>query len=162
LQITPEDRVTAWAPQIDGEEIRREVERSLEGVRDLPRMFDGPALRFHTDAPGRGARGRLGVQVDRLTPQLQHYFGAPDGGVLVADVSAGSAAEKAGLKAGDVITAVNGTSIRDAGSLVEELREAGGGREVELKIVRDRKVTTLKATLEADAPRRTPRRGRPA
>jgi serine protease Do len=161
LQITPEDRVTSWAPGIDADEIRREVERGLQGLRDLPHVIDAPGFRFRMETP-TGPRGRLGVQVERLTPQLEAYFGAPDGGVLVAEVTPASPAEKAGLKAGDVITAVNGTSVRDAGDLVEELREAGAGSQVEVRIVRDRTSTTLKATLEPTERPRTSRRGRPA
>jgi S1-C subfamily serine protease len=161
LQITPEDRVSSWAPGIDADEIRREVERSLQGLRDLPRVLEAPGFHFRMESP-TGPRGRLGVQVERLTPQLQDYFGAPDGGVLVAEVTAGSPAEKAGLKAGDVITAVNGTSVRDAGDLVEELREAGAGAQVEVRIVRDRTASTLTATLEPSERPRAPRRGRPA
>ena len=161
LQVTPEDRVTSWAPNIDADEIRREVERSLEGLRDLPHMIDAPGFRFRMESP-TGPRGRLGVQVERLTPQLEAYFGAAEGGVLVAEVTQGSAAEKAGLKAGDVITAVNGTSVRDAGDLVEELREAGAGAQVEVRVVRDRATITLKATLEPAGRPQAPRRGRPA
>ena len=161
LQITPEDRVISWAPGIDADEIRREVERGLQGLRDLPHAIDAPGFRFRMESP-TGPRARLGVQVEPLTPQLEAYFGAPDGGVLVAEVTPASPAEKAGLKAGDVITAVNGTSVRDASGLVEELREAGAGSQVEVRIVRDRTSTTLKATLEPTERPRSSRRGRPA
>ena len=47
-------------------------------------------------------------------------------------------------------------------ALVEELREAGAGAQVDVAIVRDRRSTTLKATLEPEARRPAPRRGRPA
>ena len=104
------------------------------------------------------SRARLGVQVETLSDQLGEYFGVKGGGVLVSSVTAASPAEKAGLKAGDVITAVNGTAVRDAGELVEELREAGDGREVRLDVVRDKKTTTVTATLEPAARSRRPPR----
>ena len=66
LEVTPEDRVATWAPNIDADEIRRDVERSLEGLRDLRRQ-DMSALRFRMDVPRLRSRARLGVQVDRLT-----------------------------------------------------------------------------------------------
>src|SRR2546422_4465152 len=58
-------------------------------------------------------RARLGIDAEDLSGQLGTYFGAPDGeGVLVRGVNPGSAAEKAGLKAGDVIVKFNGERIR--------------------------------------------------
>ena len=162
LTITPEASMAAWDVHVDGPEIRAEVERSLRGLQlpDLPElpgpMFDFRALPFD-GLPG--ARGRLGVQVEPLSDQLADYFGAKGGGVLVSRVTPGSAGEKAGLKAGDVITAVNGTAVRDAGELVEELRDAGGKANVTIDVVREKRTTTLTATLEA--PAAPPRSRRP-
>jgi serine protease Do/serine protease DegQ len=111
-------------------------------------MWRGPA----------SPRGRLGVQLGELTPQLAEYFGAKDGGVLVSSINQGSPAEKAGLKAGDVITSVNGDRVRDSDDLIDELRDAEG-REVTIGILRDKKESTVTATLD-QAPR--PARRRPA
>jgi S1-C subfamily serine protease len=101
------------------------------------------------------ARGRLGVSTQALTDQLAKHFGV-EGGVLVSSVTENSAASKAGLRAGDVITKVNAAAIDDAGDLLRALGEASG--EVTLEIVRDRKTQTLKATLEP-VRTRTIRRG---
>src|SRR5262249_14052792 len=79
----------------------------LDHLRDLPFLFDN-FNRF--DFPTMMPSGRLGVDVEPLTTQLGQYFGAKDG-VLVRAVTDGSAASKAGIKAGDVITSVNGTTI---------------------------------------------------
>src|ERR1700689_1256839 len=55
------------------------------------------------------SRPRLGIDAEDISGQLGSYFGVPDGeGVLVRNVNAGSVAEKAGVKAGDVITKFNG------------------------------------------------------
>lgn len=67
---------------------------------------------------------RLGVQVQNLTEQLADYLKVPGkSGVLIASVNEGSAAQKAGLKAGDVIVGANGKSIQDTKDLSEILRE---------------------------------------
>ena len=85
---------------VDGDAIQRQVERA---TRDLPRFrFDFDPDDFRSF----GGRQRLGVQLMPLSDQLATYFGVKDG-VLVASVEADSPAARAGLKAGDVITAVN-------------------------------------------------------
>jgi serine protease Do len=162
VDITPEASATAgaWNLQVEPE-IRTELERSLRGLRDVPELR-GPMFDFRFDGvPGMSAsRGRLGVRVETLSDQLAEYFGVPGGGVLISEVTADSPAQKAGLEAGDVITAVNGTAVREAGDLVEALREAGERGEVRLDLVRDKKTTTVTATLAAPAatrPRRSPR-----
>ena len=98
--------------------------------------------------------GRLGVTTQILTSQLARHFGV-ERGALVTEVREDSAAGKAGLRAGDVITKVNGASIDDSGDLSREISRASG--EVTIEIVRDRKTQTLKATIEPARPR-TPRR----
>ncbi len=173
LDVTPESSQTAfnWNGR-DGAEIRadlrgtvaRDIEREIErGLRDLPRsgqpMFD---FRLDGRIPGTRGPGRLGVQVESLSDQLAGYFGAATGGVLVSSVTKESPAEKAGLRAGDVITTVNGTAVRDAGELVEELSEAKDGAEVSIGILRDKKASTVKATLEAPRGSRARRSTRPA
>jgi serine protease Do len=94
---------------------------------------------------------RLGVSVAELTPQLAGYFGVKDGkGVLVTEVSAGGAAEKAGLKAGDCIIRVASTAIESAEDIHRALsNKSDQSRDVTLTIVRDRKEQTLQAHIEA-------------
>jgi serine protease Do len=154
LDVTPTSSATAWRFNFDGPELRAEIERGMRDFRSLPER-GGPMFDFHFDGvPGKGAtRGRLGVQVETLSDQLAAFFGVKGGGVLVASVTADSPAQKAGLTAGDVITAVNGTAVRDAGELVDELRDVGDGREIRLDVVRDKKNTTVTATLERPAAR---------
>jgi len=66
----------------------------------------------------------LGIDAEDLSGQLGNYFGAPDGqGVLVREVMPGTAAEKAGLKAGDVIVRVDGKRVKDASELRAALRD---------------------------------------
>jgi serine protease Do len=126
--------------------------------RDLGRLGDRlPPFNFNFDFDLPLAGRRLGVSVEELTSQLAAYFGAKDG-VLVTSVADGSAASRAGLKAGDVITSINGQSVRSREDLLRGLREAPDSDEVTIAIVRDKKDSTVKAKIEA--PRRTSR-GRP-
>lgn len=162
LSATPEARTFSWNMDIDGDRIRREVERGMRGLDGLREFHvDPPAFNFRFDPdlmPSPMGRGRLGVTVDSLSGQLAQYFGASEGGALVTSVREGSPAEKAGLKAGDVITSINGDPVRDAGAVASELSRASGD-EVTIGYLRDRKAATTKATLE---PRDSPRgeRGR--
>ncbi len=96
-----------------------------------------------------GQPGRLGVQVQNLTEQLAEYFKvAQKSGVLIASVTDGSPAQKAGLKAGDVIVAANGKSIGDARDLQEILQDRSL-TSVKLDCVRNGQKISFTVTLEA-------------
>ena len=134
--------------------------RLREQLGDLGRLGDRlPPFNFNFDfdLPGALSGRRLGFSVDELTDQLAQYFGAKDG-VLVTAVTEGSAASRAGLKAGDVITSIDGQSVRSREDLVRALRDARD-EEVSIAIVRDKKETSVKAKIEA--PRRMIRGARP-
>lgn len=90
-------------------------------------------------------RGRLGVGVQDLTGQLGEYFGTPDG-VLVTAVDEGTPARTAGIKAGDVITKINGEAVRDSNDLRRRLADASG--EMRVTLVRDRKEQTITVKIE--------------
>ena len=95
---------------------------------------------------------QLGIGAMTLEPQLAEYFGTKQG-VLVSSVAADSAAAKAGLKAGDVITSFNGHAVDSPSDLRTGVRTVEGG-EFTLGIIRDRKPMTLKGKLEPPAERR--------
>jgi len=99
---------------------------------------------------GKVEHARLGVQVQDLTQSLADSFGmaSPDGAV-VSQVSPHSAAERAGLKAGDVIGQVNDTPVRRSGELSSLISMAQPGQDVKLKVWRDHGWTTLNARLGA-------------
>jgi S1-C subfamily serine protease len=163
VKVTPEGRAAGRSFDVDGERLQRDIERGMRAMPDLREFrFDGPAFKFEV-MPQLGPRGRLGVQVDELSPQLADYFGAKAGGVLVTSVTENSAAARAGLKAGDVITSLNGTPIRDYNALSTELQKAAGS-DITIGALRDHKEVTFKATLEDDRPRevRPSRNRRPA
>ena len=98
------------------------------------------------------SKGRLGIMVTSLTPELRtHYGAASDRGVLVARVEPGSAAAGAGLRVGDVVTAVRGRAIDDAPEVIAALAGTRKGEKVELSIIRDKQPMTVTATMTADA-----------
>jgi Do/DeqQ family serine protease len=103
---------------------------------------------------GRVERGQLGVSIQDLTPDLaQAMRVSQTGGAVVAAVSAGSPAEKAGLKPRDVIVAVNNQSIRDSAELRNTIGLTPVGTEVQLKLLRDGKPMAVTATIgRAPAP----------
>jgi serine protease Do len=90
----------------------------------------------------------LGVQTESLTRQLGEYFGVKDGeGVLVRSVEKNSAAEKAGLKAGDVIVKADNEKLTDRSDLSHILRNHRTGGKMILVVMRDKHEQTLTVTL---------------
>jgi serine protease Do len=148
INAAPEARGMTWDFEIDPDQIHREVERGLDGLRAfrLPPPADGFPFDDLPETMMMG-RGRLGVTVDSLTDQLAQYFGAADGGALVTTVRKGSAADKAGLKAGDVITSVNGERVQDAADVTRSIGRVNEGT-VTLDYLRDKNPGTAKATIE--------------
>jgi C-terminal processing protease CtpA/Prc len=90
---------------------------------------------------------RLGISIETLDEQLAQYFGVKDG-VLVKSVTADSAAAKAGLKAGDVITSVNGRQIYET-SDVNRAIDRTESDEFTIEITRDKKPQTIKGKVES-------------
>ena len=86
---------------------------------------------------GRVIRGRLGVQIQDLTPELAASFGlkAPSG-ALVAGVEKGSPAAKAGIQYGDVIVEFDGKTIKDSGELPSMVAGTQPGKSVDVKLLR--------------------------
>jgi serine protease Do len=148
LHLTTEAGANTW---FDPTFVAQEAERAAREMRrNLPDMIDGMR-------PGMSARGRLGVSVQDVTPELAEYFGVKSG-VLVASVAANSPAAKAGLKAGDVITAANGKSVGSPRELVQALPVGEGSHEVDLTVVRDKQSRSVKATLDPVSRDRAPAR----
>ena len=144
-----------------------EIGRGFQGA--MPRMFARPGQRqpfpgenFNFRAPAQTPM--LGVSAQDLSGQLGEYFGAPDGeGVLITEVHAGSAGEKAGLRAGDVIAKVNGERVRNREELRDRLRTAVGdkssAKNVTLGVIR--KGTETAIAIQPEMLESPPRNGRP-
>ena len=91
-----------------------------------------------------------GLKVQKLDKQLAEYFEVPSKkGLLITSVSKGSSAEKAGFKAGDVISKINNHTLRDVGDLIEEFRKSEGD-EASLEIIRKGKSQNIRMKIEED------------
>ena len=98
-------------------------------------------------------RPLLGIDAEDLSGQLGGYFGAPEGeGVLVRSVNEGSPAEKGGLKAGDVITQVNGERVKTVSDLREKLRAGAEKKTFALGVLRNRSQVTVNVQIEQPKP----------
>lgn len=95
---------------------------------------------------------RIGVSTTELTRQLADYFGVAGGrGVLITSVTENSPAARAGLKAGDIITDVDGEKVESAGDLSRAINRKNEG-DVTLTVVRDRSPRTIRVTPEKREP----------
>ncbi len=93
-----------------------------------------------------------GLKVESLTKQLAEYFEVPGKkGVLVTEVKKSSVADKAGFKAGDVITKVGSSSVWDTDDLRDEFRDADKGDEYAVEVYRKGKSTSLKMKFDRDS-----------
>lgn len=115
-------------------------------IPEIPRMEWNGNLTFLN-------RPRFGIEAEDLSDQLGAYFGAPDGeGVLVRSVNADSPAQKAGIKAGDVITSLNGEKLHTIGELREKLAAAKDAKSVKVGLLRDKNAMTLTVELPPSRP----------
>jgi serine protease Do len=113
----------------------------------MPVMPEMPDLDIPVSIVVVHSSARSGLMVENLTPQLGDYFGVKNGeGVLVRSVERGSRAEKAGFRAGDVITKVNGEPIRDSGDFSHALHSRKDNT-VSIGIVRDKKEQSVTLSL---------------
>jgi serine protease Do len=107
------------------------------GTPDLPRPYMG--LRS----------GMIGIEAEGLEGQLAQYFGVKEG-VLVRAVLKGSPAEKAGLKAGDVIIKADATGVESPKDLTNAVRSRGNKKSVPLTLMREKKEMSLVVTFEEE------------
>jgi serine protease Do len=162
IHETPAGRVVTLGLSRDGQPLTIKVQlgdRSKEfsyldpkGKKDFhfefPQMPNMPDF----DIPNIGmvvvrSSARSGLMVENLTPQLGEFFGAKNGnGVLVRSVDKGSHAEKAGLRAGDVITRVGDQPVHDTSDFAHALHSHSAGS-VNVGVIRDKKEQTLTITL---------------
>jgi serine protease Do len=185
VQETPPGRKTQASVMRDGQRVTVTVEprdtdafnivagaKNLEVLRDFGGDFrfdiPRPAAPVPPSAPKPPAPpafpdfdnfvwrsgNSLGITVGELSDQLAQYFGTKDG-VLVTSVADNSAAAKAGVKAGDVITSFNGSGVSGPSDLRRRIQRLEDGEDFSVGVVRDKKSLTLKGKAESSRPRRT-------
>lgn len=136
--------------------------------KDAPRAFAWPSDMPRPDVwipdiprPNMSWRSAmLGIEAEGLSGQLADFFGVKRG-VLVRSVVPSSPAEKAGLKAGDVIVKVDQTAVDSPRELTDALRAGRNRKSVALAVVRERKEIPITVTFDdeqSDGSRRTPAR----
>ena len=97
---------------------------------------------------GKVVRGYLGVLIQPLNRDLAEMFGLKESeGAVISEVMPGTPAEKAGLKAGDVIVGLNGKKVKDAASLRLKIAQSAPGTTVTLRVIRDGKPREVKVKL---------------
>ena len=147
LTVTPEVAragSSALRPFLDGQLADKLRGFNFESRQPGARRFLEPGI--------ASSPRRLGVEVAGLSDQLATYFGVK-GGALVSSVDAGTPAAAAGLRSGDVITAINGETVSDPSDVTARVRGAAEGATLELRVTRDKKELTLKAVLPSAASR---------
>ena len=98
---------------------------------------------------GKVERGRLGAEAQDLTPELAKAFNMDyRRGAVVTQVEGDSAADRAGLRVGDIVTEINDKPVRDAATLRNSIGLLRVGEEVKLKVLREGKSRTLVAKVE--------------
>jgi predicted metalloprotease with PDZ domain len=118
----------------------------------IPPAGEQPEGRTESKSGAEKGMAFLGVEavgMDELTPRFKKRMGISDEeGVVVLEVMPDSPAARAGLRHGDVITAVNGQKIKDAEQLRAAVRKAGAGKSVRLEVVRGTQKKEIDARLE--------------
>jgi len=105
-----------------------------------------PQLREH----GEVVRGFLGITVSNLDQDSAEAFGLPNrNGALVEGVSPGRAADKGGVRHGDIVIEIDGDPIEDTRELIDTISAKPPGTEVDLTIIRDGKREDVEVELEA-------------
>ena len=95
---------------------------------------------------GKVKRGQIGISIQDITPDLRKAFDLKNGqrGILVSSVSTGSPAEKAGLKEGDIIIAVDDKSTHSTGQLRSRIGAKSIGDKVQITVIRENKQKKFK------------------
>ncbi len=98
---------------------------------------------------GEPQRAFLGVEIREMTPELAGEVGQDDNkGVYIANVTDNGGASAAGIKPGDVIRSVNGTEVNSLSQLLEIVGQYRPGDRVDVKVFRNKKMTTFNVTLK--------------
>lgn len=94
-------------------------------------------------------RGFLGVNLTQLTPELREFFGGSEtAGIMVASLVSGGPADKAGVKVGDLILAINDHDVASHMEVLAEIRKLKGGETANLEVLRDGRRESITVAIE--------------
>ena len=103
---------------------------------------------------GAVQRGWIGVGVQDMTPEIAESFKIPNTrGTLITEVFRGTPADRGGVKAGDVLVAVDGKSVTDSASMLNLIAELKPGSETTLRLMREAKAVELRVTVGKRPPK---------
>jgi len=109
---------------------------------------------------GKVTRAQLGVTVQGVTPEMAENLGLKQAtGAIVSSVASGSAAEKAGVKRGDIIQSFSGLPVHDTNTLRNRVAEAGPGSSADVVILRDGSEKHLSVKLDEASSSKSARTG---
>ncbi len=133
----------------DGEETTLRVTLGERKGRGAPRVEVAPPDREGSVVLIGGARLFLGVELHPMSEELREYFNAPrDTGMLINRIVEDGPAERAGLRAGDVIVAVDGEEVAGVGDIRRALQDREAGDAVPVRVLRRGSEQTIEVTLE--------------
>jgi len=154
IRETPAGRKITLGISRDGQQMNVPVTLAAMPRNEFARTINIPPINIppiHVEVPEvdvpdfqfimRNAMPRVGIVAESLTPQLADYFGAKDG-VLVRSVEKGSAADSAGVRAGDVIVKVGDEKITDRTDLSRAFRQKAGSS-IAVVVLREKREQTL-------------------
>ncbi|MDE3057155.1 MAG: PDZ domain-containing protein [Bacteroidota bacterium] len=119
----------------------------LRSHKKFPEPIFG-SFKFRTPKTMFSERNILGMTLSTLNKQLAGYFGAPDDkGVLIEKVEKESPAEKAGMKAGDVMTHIQDERIQNVADVVQALDGSASGKTITVTVIRRGEKKTFTLTL---------------
>jgi membrane-associated protease RseP (regulator of RpoE activity) len=131
----------------------------LDGLKEFRGVMPpgGQVWKWQGEGPGGdgmvfafGGGRHIGVSTTQLSKQLADYFGVADGqGVLITSVADDSPAARAGLRAGDVITSIDGEKVEGAGEVSRAINKKKDG-DVSLTIIRNKNQKTINVTPKED------------
>ena len=137
--------VVEIVPEASGDQVSllpREWQIQLDRLLEaLPRNFNQAFERFREREPPDGTL-RLGVTLQPLRGQLAAYFGV-ERGLLVSAIEPGSMAERAGLRAGDVLLEIGGQDVYTPAEVRMQIERANPGNVIEVRIMREMRELTL-------------------
>lgn len=161
IRETPPGRTVSLGISRDGSPLKVSVQLADRGKTEaysMPKVWAMPRVQEipKIEIPGfafqvQAYSASLGIQAESLSSQLAEFFGVKEG-VLVRSVEKGSAAEKAGIKAGDVIVRADNEKLTDRADLSRVLRNHREGGKLPLGIVRDKREQTVTVDLPARNP----------
>ena len=97
---------------------------------------------------GQVTRGWIGVGVQDMTRELSESFKLPEiRGALITEVFRGTPADKAGIKLGDILVAVEGSPVTDSSSMLNLVAALNPGKQATLKVVRSQQETEVKVVI---------------